>query len=162
MIVYRPMFATIGRNVWFDPSGDFSYATIHVGSNVYLGIGTRILASETSVHIGDKVMFGPGVSIIAGDHNTSVIGKEMIDVKEKLPENDQPVVIESDVWVGANAVILKGVTIGKGSIIASGSVVAKSFPNYSIIAGVPAKLIRARWTSDQIKEHEAKLGHADY
>ncbi|CAG0905860.1 unnamed protein product, partial [Darwinula stevensoni] len=80
-------------------------------------------------------MFGPNVTIMGGNHNTSVIGAFMYDVREKLPENDQPVIIEDDVWVGTGVIILKGVTIGKGSIIAAGSVVTKSCKPYSILGG---------------------------
>lgn len=58
---------------------------------------------------------------------------------EKLPNNDLPVVIEDDVWCGANVTILKGVTIGHGSVVAAGAVVTKSFPPYSIIGGVPKR-----------------------
>ena len=58
---------------------------------------------------------------------------------------DQPVVIEDDVWVGANVTILKGVTIGHGSVVAAGAVVTKSCPPYSIIGGVPAKVLRKRF-----------------
>jgi acetyltransferase-like isoleucine patch superfamily enzyme len=80
-----------------------------------------------------------------------------ISVAEKLPENDQPVVIEDDVWAGAHVIILKGVTIGHGSIIAAGSVVTKSFPPYSIIGGVPARLIKMRFSEDQIRENDRLL-----
>ena len=68
-----------------------------------------------------------------------------------------PVLIEDDVWCGSNVVILKGVTIGHGSIVAAGAVVTKSFPPYSIIGGVPAKLIRMRFTPEQILKHETLL-----
>lgn len=57
----------------------------------------------------------------------------------------EPVVIGNDVWIGAGAVILNGVTIGDGSIVAAGSVVTKSIPPYSIVGGVPAKVIRMRF-----------------
>ena len=68
-----------------------------------------------------------------------------------------PVVIEDDVWVGANVTILKGVTIGRGSVIAAGGIVNKSTPPYSINGGVPAKTIRFRFTFDDILEHERIL-----
>lgn len=80
-----------------------------------------------------------------------------MDSTEKLPENDAPVVIEDDVWVGSNVTILKGVTIGRGSVIAARAVVTKSCPPYSIIGGVPAKVLKARFAPDKIKEHEGKL-----
>lgn len=65
--------------------------------------------------------------------------------------------IEDDVWGGANVTILKGVTVGRGSVVAAGAVVTRSCPPYSIIGGVPARLIRRRFTDEQIREHEAKL-----
>jgi acetyltransferase-like isoleucine patch superfamily enzyme len=101
-------------------------------------------------------LFGPHPTIITGDHRIDVIGKFINKVTddEKLPENDMPVVIEDDVWCGANVTILKGVTIGHGSVVAAGAVVTKSFPPYSIIGGVPAKLIRMRFTPEQIEDHE--------
>ena len=64
---------------------------------------------------------------------------------EKLPENDLDVVFEGDNWIGASAIILKGVTIGKGSVIAAGSVVTKSIEPYTIVGGVPAKTIKKRF-----------------
>lgn len=81
-----------------------------------------------------------------------------MDSLDKLPVNDAPVVIEDDVWAGANVTILKGVTIGRGSVIAAGAVVTKSCPPYSIIGGVPARVIRTRFTPEQIKQHEEMLG----
>ncbi len=78
----------------------------------------------------------------------------MIDIKDKLPENDLDVVIEEDVWVGANVIILKGVTIGRGSVIAAGSIVTKNVEPYSIYAGVPARKIKERFSEEEISEHE--------
>ena len=107
----------------------------------------------------NNVIFGPKPTIITGDHRIDVIGKHIIDVteEEKLPDQDLPVIIEDGVWCGANVTILKGVTIGRGSVVAAGAVVTKSCPPYSIIGGVPARIIKIRWTIDQILEHEAKL-----
>jgi len=65
---------------------------------------------------------------------------------EKLPENDQPVVIEEDVWCGANVTILKGVHIGKGSVIAAGAVVIRDVGEYVIWGAVPAKKIKNRFS----------------
>ena len=67
------------------------------------------------VIVGNYVMVGPQVMMITGNHRTDVIGEYMINVGNdlKLPKNDQPIIIEDDVWIGARAIILKGVTIGK-------------------------------------------------
>lgn len=81
-----------------------------------------------------------------------------IDVKEKLPENDRDVVIKEDVCIGVNAIILKGVTVvDRGSVVATGSIVTKDIAPYSIVAGVPAKIVKMRFTQEQIVEHEANL-----
>lgn len=88
-----------------------------------------------------------------------MLGKHIVDVKERWPENDGDVIIEDGVWCGAGVTILKGVTIGRDSVVAAGAVVTKSFPPYSIIGGVPAKLIKMRFTPDQIKIHEHLLNN---
>ena len=86
-----------------------------------------------------------------------MVGKFIVDSHEKLPENDKEVNIEDDVWVGANVTILMGVTISRGSVIAAGAVVNKSCPPYSIIGGIPAKVIKPRFSIDEIIEHEKML-----
>lgn len=131
--LYRPLFGNLGKNIRFDPYGLYSYKTIFVGNDVFIGYGAVFQATESRIIIGNKVMFGPNVTIMGGDHNTSVVGKFMYDVKEKRPEDDQPVIIEDDVWVGTGAIILKGVTIGRGSIVAAGSVVTQDVLPYTIV-----------------------------
>ena len=79
--------------------------------------------------------------------------------EEKLDNNDAPVIIGDEVWCGANVTILKGVKLGRGCVVAAGAVVTKSFPPYSIIGGCPAKLIRMRFSPQQIIEHEQSLLH---
>lgn len=128
MYLLRPLFKASGKNFKFDPYGVYSYETISVGHDVYIAPGACLIASKSSITIGNKVMFGPNVTIIGGDHNIYVIGRFMFDIKEKLPENDLPVNIEDDVWIGAGATIIKGVTIGRGSIVAAGALVTKNTP----------------------------------
>lgn len=129
---------------------------LSVGDGTSIPKGSTIYCTDAPLTIGRKVIFGPRPTIITGDHRTDIIGKYIIDVtvQEKLQENDQPVVIEDDVWCGANVTILKGVTIGRGSVVAAGAVVTKSFPPYSIIGGVPARLLKKRFSETEIREHE--------
>lgn len=81
----------------------------------------------------------------------------MSAVKTKRSQDDQLVVIEDDVWVGTRATILKGVRIGHGSIVVAGAIVVRSVPPYSIVGGVPARVLKWRWSVDEIVRHEALL-----
>ena len=150
-----------GKGVYLRPmSSDIKgLRNLSIGDGTSIPKGSTFYCTEAPLTIGRKVIFGPRPTIITGDHRIDLIGKYIIDVTvdEKLPENDQPVVIEDDVWCGANVTILKGVTIGRGSIIAAGAVVTQSFPPYSIIGGVPAKLLKMRFTEEEIREHEMLL-----
>jgi chloramphenicol O-acetyltransferase type B len=112
--------------------------------------------------IGKYCSIGPGVNIAPGRHPTSTF----VSTHPSL-YNDQPdfvknfvttntfqayehVTIGNDVWIGANVIILDGVTIGNGAIIAANSVVNKNVGNYEIVGGLPAKLIRKRFSDEQI------------
>lgn len=109
MLVLRRLFVRTGRNLVFDPDGTYTFSMIEFGDDVYIGLGARFSADGVRICIGNWVIMGPGVTIMAGDHNTSVVGTVMRHVKEKLPDDDCDVCIEADVWMGANATILKGV-----------------------------------------------------
>ncbi len=160
-LVLRPLFRACGKNVRFDGFGYYSFHTISIGDDVFIGPGAHFFAMVSEIRIGNKVMFGPNVTIRGGNHNTSVVGSYMFDVKVKRPDNDQPVIIEDDVWVGCNVTILKGVTIGRGAVIAAGAVVTRSVPPYAIAGGVPSKVLKFRWTVEEILEHERRLYPAE-
>lgn len=102
-------------------------------------------------------MFGPGVTIMAGNHNTSVVGRAMWDVGDKRPIDDQPVVIEDDVWVGAGAIILKGVTIGRGAVVGAGAVVSVSVRPYTVLVGDRRHKVGERFTHEEAFAHETAL-----
>lgn len=161
--LYRKKFATCGTNVVFSPFDSiFTYQNIYLGNYVNIGYHADMVATRSKIVIGDHVIFGPHVSIRGGDHRTDMIGQyvDMVGDDMKLMENDQDVVFEGDNWIGMNATILKGVTIGRGCIVAAGAVVNKSTQPYSIVGGVPAKVLKMRFSESQIKEHENKLRSA--
>ena len=118
------------------------------------------MATNASITIKHNVVASENLKIITGDHERRV-GLFSNTITEAIKNHDigldQPVVIESDVWIGMNVVILKGVTISRGSTVSAGAVVHRSMPPYCICGGVPAKVIKFYWTIDQILEHEAKL-----
>lgn len=156
---YKGAMKQCGKHVYLRPSSsDFKGLwNLSIGDYTSIPKGSVFYCTEASLTIGRKVILGPNPTIITGDHRIDVVGKYIMDSKEKLLENDVPVIIEDDVWCGANVTILKGVTIGHGSVIAAGAVVTKSCPPYSIIGGVPAKVLKMRFTPEEIKEHESKL-----
>jgi len=153
MYLLRPLFARVGKNVVFDPDGFYSYSTIEIGSDVFIGEHAHF--SGQCIVIGNKVMFGPGVYMLGGDHEHSVQGKVMFDLKE--PGESSPIIIEDDVWIGANVTILKGVRIKTGSIVGAGSVVTMDVEPYSIVVGNPARMLRKRFSDSELLCHLALL-----
>lgn len=158
--VYKGMMKECGRNVRLGDNVEITWNNCIIGNDVYVGKGSLFMCANAPLTIGDHVMFGPNVTIVTGDHRTDIIGKYMseVTVKDKLSENDLPVHLVGDNWIGTNSTILKGVTIGRGAIIAAGALVTKDVPPYSIVGGVPAKLIGMRFNEEEIIEHEKKLG----
>lgn len=150
-------FASHGRGFWFDPDGVYAYGSIHVGDDVSLGLRPVMIAARSEIRVGDHVMFGPGVTVIGGGHNTTVVGGFMKATEEKTGNEDLGVVIADDVWVGAQATILRGVNVGRGAIVGAGSVVTKSVPPYAIVGGNPAGVLRFRWDVETIVRHECEL-----
>lgn len=159
LFFYSKAMKYCGKNVYLRPSqSDLKGLwNLSIGDGTSIPKGSIFYCTEAPLTIGKKVIFGPHPTIITGDHRIDIIGNYIIDNTEKLPENDAPVIIEDDVWCGANVTILKGVTIGRGSVIAAGAVVTRDIPPYSIAGGIPAKVLKQRFTSEQIIEHEKIL-----
>lgn len=159
--VWKRSMKHCGKGVYLRPmSSDIKgIENLSIGDGTSIPKGCTFYCTRAELKIGNKVIFGPKPTIITGDHRIDIVGKYIIDVidEEKLPEQDAPVTIEDDCWIGANVTILKGVIIGRGTVIAAGAVVNKDIPPYCIAGGVPAKPIKFRWTIDQILEHEAIL-----
>jgi acetyltransferase-like isoleucine patch superfamily enzyme len=107
--------------------------TLALGDGSFVNAGTSICAQK-SVQIGKNVAIGNYVLIMDTDFHAVE--------DHRLPPQAAPVVIEDDAWIGARATVLKGVTIGRGAVVAAGAVVTKSVPARSVVAGVPARVIR--------------------
>lgn len=155
---YKKMLRGCGSNVRFSAlTSDFTYRNLTIGNDVYIGPHALFLCTESQIFIGNKVLFGPHVTIIGGDHRITDVGRFIYDVLDKHPEDDQDVHIEDDVWIGTNTTLLKGVTVGRGAVVAAGALVTKDVPPYAIVGGVPAKVLKYRFTPEQIQEHERQL-----
>ncbi len=115
---------------------------VSLGHHVYVNRNCDFIATGGEITVGSFVMFGPGVKLIAQNHNVSDWTKPMILSNDYDSGN---VIIEDDVWIGANTIVTSGVTVGRGSVIAAGAVVTKNVPPYSIVGGVPAKVMKFRF-----------------
>ncbi len=132
------MFDKCGKNVNIE-HGAFlaSGKGIEIGDNSGIGINCRITGP---LSIGKDVMMAPGVNIVTQNHEIADITIPMrLQTAEK-----KKVTICDDVWIGVNALILPGITVGRGSVVAGGAVVTKDVPPYTIVGGNPAKIIRSR------------------
>lgn len=156
----KKAMGSCGQNVMIKPSSSIfkGIENFYFANNIRIARNAVIYSTEAKVIIGEKVGIAPYLKIITGNHRFNKVGHFMFDADfDKNKEDDKDVIIEGDSWVGVNVTILAGVTIGRGSIIAAGAVVNKSCPPYSIIGGVPAKLIKFRFDIDQIIQHESLL-----
>ena len=151
----KQMIKKCGKSVTIPADTRFFGYDVQIGNHVSIGVGAVFMCKNAPIIIGDKVMLGPNVTMITGDHRTDYVGKYMIDVSEdeKLPENDLPIILKGDNWIGANVTILKGVTIGEGAVVAAGAVVTKDVPAYAVVGGVPAKVLKYRFDGAVLEKH---------
>lgn len=106
-----------------------------IGDHTRIGLHNTIIGP---VEIGNNVNLAQGITVTALNHNFSDTNKRI----DEQGVSTNPVTIEDDVWVGANAVILPGVTIGEHCVVAAGAIVTKDVSPHSLVAGVPAKVIK--------------------
>ncbi|WP_459186833.1 acyltransferase [Parabacteroides sp. APC149_11_2_Y6] len=133
------IFDYCGDNINIEKGANFGTGTgIKIGSNSGLGIRCKV---RGPLEIGNDVMMGPDVIIFTSNHETSRTDIPMRGQGSTVP---QKVIIHDDVWIGARVIILPGVTVGKGAILAAGAIVSKDVPEYSIVGGVPAKVLKYR------------------
>lgn len=136
----RCLKAKIGRRVVYYPGVWITPArNLTIGNDVDLALDVLITTSG-GVFIGDRTLVGYRTQIISGNH---IIPGDKAPIFNSGHEY-KAVHISEDVWIGASCIIMPGVTIGVGAVVAGGSVVTKDVPDYSIVAGVPAKIIKDR------------------
>ena len=137
----------------------------YIGRNTYIGDNTNL----SSCKIGRFFSISTGINVVSNTHPSSVFvstspsffstlkqnGQSFVKqnkFEEHLRVGDYCVVVGNDVWIGTNAIIKGGITIGDGAIVAMGAVVTKDVPPYAIVGGVPAKVIKYRFDEEQIKK----------
>ena len=141
----------VGMNTQFDVN------LVTVGKATYGGLNIINYSRDKKLQIGSYCSIGPDVLfVVCGDHAVNHVSTFPFKVRynqkkfEALSKGN--IVVEDDVWIGARAIILSGVTIGQGAVISAGAVVTKNVPPYSIVAGSPAKIIRMRCSEKRIQE----------
>ena len=132
----KEILGDVGKMAWLEPPVHFSYGcNTHIGDYFYSNFNFTVV-DDVDVFIGHHVMMGPNVTLAATGH--PVFG----EYRRNGTQFSLPVRIGNDVWIGANVVVLPGVSIGNDVVIGAGSVVTKDIPDHSIAFGVPCKVVR--------------------
>jgi maltose O-acetyltransferase len=136
LAVLRDLLGRIGRGTSVRPpfACDYGYNVL-VGDNVFVNFNAVIL-DRAPVMIGDGTQIAPGVQLLAADHPRDP------DLRRDLLELARPVSIGSNVWIGAVAIVLPGVSVGDDSIIGAGSVVTRDIPEGVVAVGTPCRVVR--------------------
>lgn len=141
----KKMFAEVGEGCYFEPPlhSNFGGRHVHLGKNVYGNFGVTFV-DDADIYVGDCVMFAPNVVVATAGHPI------LPSLRRKAMQFNKPVHIGGNVWIGANAVVLPGVTIGDNTVIGAGSVVTKNIPANVIAVGNPCRVLRPIGERDKV------------
>lgn len=133
----KEMFQEIGEDCYVEPPlhANWGGRHVHLGNRVYANFNLT-LVDDTDIYIGDGTMIGPNVTIATGAHPLDPA------LRSRGLQLNHPVKIGKNVWVGAGAVLLPGVSVGDGAVIGAGSVVTKDVPAGTVAVGNPCRVIR--------------------
>jgi galactoside O-acetyltransferase len=146
--ILKKLLAEMGKNCYIEPPLHANWGKYtHFGSNVYANFNLT-LVDDTDIFVGDNVMFGPNVVIATAGHPVDP------PLREKVAQFNIPVRIGRNVWIGAGAIVLPGVTIGDNAVVGAGSVVTKDIPPNVVAVGNPCRVLRE--INDRDKEYYYK------
>jgi acetyltransferase-like isoleucine patch superfamily enzyme len=146
----RKRFEFFGKNAEFRPGAYAAYTeNISIGKGVVIRPGCRLFADDTTfIIIEDNVLLGHGVHLYTNNHSY----KLDIPIFLQGYEKQENVILESGCWIGANSVILPGVTVGENAVVGAGSVVTKNVPNGEVWGGNPARCLKR--STENVKRQE--------
>jgi acetyltransferase-like isoleucine patch superfamily enzyme len=154
MFRIRHPWVRYGRDVHCQWSTSFWSPRRDIVLGDHVGIGGRCLFLADTT-IGNKVLIADSVAFLnSDDHRIDLVGKAIWDSGRG---DSGRIVVEDDVWIGHAVAILTPVRVARGAVIAAGSVVTKDVPPYAVVAGVPARVVRMRFSPEQVIEHERIL-----
>jgi acetyltransferase-like isoleucine patch superfamily enzyme len=132
---------TLERAIYFKFDGIWRPGpSLVIGNHVFIGTGCEF-NFRRKIEIGSHCLIGSGCRFIDHDHATA---RREVPMSRQTDGGEAPIVLEEDVWLGANVIVLKGVTIARGAIIAAGAVVTADIPAFEIWGGVPARKLGER------------------
>lgn len=140
----REMFAEVGEECYIEPPLHANWAGrhVHLGDRVYANFNLT-LVDDTHIYIGSGTMIGPNVTLTTAGHPIKP------ELREKGYQYNFPIHIGKNVWLGAGATVLPGVTIGDNSVIGAGSVVTRDIPANVVAVGTPCRVMRAIGDRDE-------------
>lgn len=141
----QKMFKSIGEGCYLEPPFHANWAGKHVtfGKNVYANFNLT-LVDDGEITVGDCCMFGPNVTITTGGHPVDP------SLRRQAYQYNLPIHIGNNVWIGAGAVLLPGVTIGDNTVIGAGSIVTKDIPANVVAVGNPCRVMREITEQDKL------------
>lgn len=138
---YDRMLGSIGKGAIIKSNVQIhGFENVYIGTGVYIGEGVRLYAYGAAIEIGNDSMIAPGVIINSRNHQ---FADATVKISLQGYEN-KSIKIGSDVWIAARSIVLAGVSIGDGAVIAAGAVVNRDVEPYTVVGGVPAKVIGIR------------------
>lgn len=147
--ILKSLLADVGENCYVEPPLHMSWGkNSHFGNNVYANFNLTLI-DDTDIFIGNNVMFGPNVTVTTAGHPIDP------ELRMKVAEFNIPVHIGNNVWIGAGAIILPGVSVGENSVIGAGSVVTKDIPANVVAVGNPCRVMR------EINERDKRYYYKD-
>lgn len=147
--ILKDLFAEIGEGCYIEPPLHANWGMhTHFGNNIYANFNLT-LVDDSDIYVGDNVMFAPNVVVAVAGHPINP------ELRRRVAQYNLPVRIGNNVWIGAGAIILPGVTIGDNTVIGAGSVVTRDIPANVVAFGNPCRVVR------EIGEHDREYYYRD-